>query len=487
MKSYQVQLDDGRKFKVDVEDGPTSDTSSGYWSDVKKNAIEGAKEIPQGALSIADTATKSASMLSPVTIGKSLFQAAKGQPTDIAEGAKATVDMAKGAMSGTLDIAKTVGKTAIAPGEMLFGKPASQTMIGQQFRQRPLSTTANIATVAFPLFKKGAAPITESAGVEAGQNMRPEVATSVAKTTPKIPGYLETKGAQGINNIAGIRGATIDLLAGKNQNPGVVGAQLAKTLYDEGAIGKTATETFNKASGVADKYGKAVSKALEDIKSTNRATGEYSDVLDPLHIDANEALKPILDESNTMRGPGNYPEARSVGKYLKKAYDRLSDKANENNGVLTLDHVTDELKQIGSLYSKTGATDHIVDPVYHRVAALRDQMVNDIAENSGNPALAKNLRDANAGYSRYMKILPDIRRRAGMESVGQQNLGSLFKNLTGAIASDPRVSRGMMRSGETLTKPKAIEYLKKANGNKDLARKMAKAAGYSYLVNQNEK
>lgn len=387
----------------DSEPPPKDD----YWGDVRKNAWEGAKEIPGGAMSLANAATKVATAATPMGMARSAYDMARGKPfleTPTGEGVNTMYTVAKEVPGALFSTAKTIGKAGYAPVERMSGIPMRETMFGKQFRERPLSTTADMTAII---------PVAKGA-----------MAAGRATFAGKGANILERMGARGINNSVGVTPGTIEDMTRYGQNPGRVGIDLGTKLADEGMGGMGPTPAFDVAVKNSKQYGRDVENALNQIKKANRSLGEYPELADPLKVESNPILKPILDEANRLRDSG-YPADRFTSRYQRAMYNSLSNKAEKGGGFLRLDDINDEMRKLGNMLQTTSEENaKIVKKLYGRMADVRDKMVDEIAEASGDANLGTALKQANAGYSRYMRILPDIKSASAKEGTGKSSLFS---------------------------------------------------------------
>lgn len=475
---------------VQVTDNPTTGPSAeeflgspeatsqpdNYWSDVRKNAATGFREIPGGALQLVDKANKLLKFSSPASIPKSIFQAYRGEPTDIGEGLRATKDLAVGAAAGAYDALKTAGKFAAAPFEYATGTPAKETMLGKQFRERPLSTIFNVATVAAPVAKKLFSPSVPK--TPAGFSDAPVTAPAEA------PNLLQMKGTQGLNRSVGIRGGTIERLTPSKENPAVVGTELMTRFKDEGAIGGSLPETLNNVIRLERDYGKRVGDVAARIRGADKKVrGGYTidpytgnPVESPLNVQSVPILKPILDEANTLL-KGGYDDV--AGNKMKRMYQNLQESANENNGLLTLDHIDNEMDNVGKMFEHAARDSDkfkMAATLYGRLARIRDSMVDEISKKIKDVNLKTEFIQANKGYSLYKRIKPDIRKAVSSEVTGQPTFGGIIDEIKNMIATNKGFSSGVLGAGNVLrglSKEGAKEYLKRAGGNKTLARELA--------------
>lgn len=472
----------------ELEEQPDQE-QGGYWSDVGKNVVEGLKEIPSGAMNLAKTVGRVSNVVNPVAQGISLAESAYGVPysqTPGGQGIEAGRQFLKSIPSAVIAPIKTVGKAVAMPLEVAGGTPSAKTMFGKQFRERPLGTISDLALTAYPAGKlfKGAA----------------------RKIGSEVPNVLERFGSRGVLSSSGISPKTLERLSGR-ANPSEVGTQLGIKLTQEGVPGLSARTTFDNAQRVMNEYGRKVEDSLRAIKETNSSLGVYPELADPLKVEATKVLKPITDEYAELAN-SSYRLDRQAARPWKELYDSLIKKSESNNGFIGLDDVRGEMQKIGKMFDYVQPDSEkfkMVSKLYGKLADTRDSMVEMIAKQSGNPELASNLLKANEGYSRYSKIFPDLKRKASKEGVGTSTLlkhpiesirgatepllsktalkaGGLPRKILKTIGSVPEAKAipGQTLAQKVLTESKAREILREAKGNKDLARKKAREAGYSF-------
>lgn len=333
-----------------------------------------------------------------------------------------------------------------------------------------------------------------SAAVGTTIQMAPDIAAAaltMKPSTPKGPGMFETIGARGVNSSMGIRPQTLEVMA-KGNNPSSFGTKLGTSLFDEGALTSSAEGNFDKAKGLLDKFGQDVGKALENIKNTGKA----------VDVDAQQALQPLVDKWVSLKDSalqGN----RSLAKPFEEIYGKLT--ASAQNGRLSLDSLREALAETGQALSRAGdgsPKEAAYRELYGALAGVRERMVNSIAESVGNPSLAENLIKANAGYSKYVSLMPDIARKAAKEgtdklskAVTDFDISKPFKSLEifqpalskaaikiGRVMKMPSAESAvpLAVAGKVMTEEKAREYMNKAGKDKEKARRMAREDGYKF-------
>lgn len=529
---------------IDLSDlGPSQSSQNTYWGDVKKNAMQGLKEVPQGAAAAFKTGSQISDLVSPTAYARSLDQYQKGTPlgaTDVGQGAQAAAGVIGSIPSVLRGAAANIGHVIQTPMQMIAGTPLAETSLGQDFRTKPLSTAANVASVLYPVARgatrllSGASetiPEIGAAGAEGAGQAGPAAGGSVppVPTSGEVPNFLELKGGQGLYSNTGIRGTTIQKMTPRGQNPGVVGHQLIQELSDQGAIGGSSMETWQKVNGLTKKAGQDVGNALDAIRQAagksdlpviqpGANTGDphalfaYNDTFgpegsprsvynvfgdpshpaiqqvgygssvskealdqagipivgreprsigqwepldagqtgSPLAIDAEKALKPVLDAWAEKAG-GATTATRRMAKPFEEIHNSLSALAQKQGGKLTLDDIRSAMDEIGPLTHKGAPeTQEAMSELYGTLADARDGMVQQIAKSANNPTLAANLLRANKRYSQYIRILPDVGRASAMEAVGQPNLGGLIDEFKNAILSRPSVSKALLGAGRAV-------------------------------------
>lgn len=227
-------------------------------------------------------------------------------------------------------------------------------------------------------------------------------------------GKLGTQGAvalaNGIKNIftaspnlmsAGIKPTTIYRMAPRGVNPAEFGSNLEQSLSDEGALGKDASETFNRMNALKNKAGTNIQGALSQIASRG-----------PITVNAQDALQPVLD-GWTEHADAATTAGRRMARPFEQVYNKLSSVGAQNGGMLDLDSVRKAMEEIGPLtHAGSDEMQLAHSRLYGALADVRDGMVNKIADLSNDPQLADNLLKNNALYSKYMRLMPDVEKAA---------------------------------------------------------------------------
>lgn len=204
---------------------------------------------------------------------------------------------------------------------------------------------------------------------------------------------------------AGIKPGTIANMAPRGTNPALFGKQLEDTLSQEGALGKTASETFDRLSTLKAKAGKAIGNIFQKISSQ------------PIRVNAQDSIQPILDgwaehaDAATTAG-------RRMAKPFEQVYNKLASVGARNGGLLDLDSVDSVMDEIGPLTHKGPEDMQLANSrLYGKLADVRDGMVKKIADLSNDPSIATDLLSNNARYSRYSRLMPDVTRASAAEPI----------------------------------------------------------------------
>lgn len=322
------------------------------------------------------------------------------------------------------------------PEKGMFGQPLAPgtTSPADAFEQDKFGPGVKDSSVETYMTVSGAASL-----ANLGKKVLLKGASSIAKkVASEAPNVVERFGSRGILDSIGISPKTLGKISG-SANPAESGALLTKRLIDEKVVGNTLSETVTKMAEKKDVYGKAVGEFLNAIRKAGSKIGGYAEAADPLKLEANQILKPILDDANALRDSG-YPLDRFASRFKRAMYNSLSDAANKNGGYLKLEDVRTELKKVGKMFNRAapGSDNHeIVSELYGTLADIRDSMVKSIAEQSGNAKLAQNLLEANKGYSLYTRLLPDVRMAGLKEATGSSGFFKAPIKATGKALETP--------------------------------------------------
>jgi len=224
-----------------------------------------------------------------------------------------------------------------------------------------------------------------------------------AKAASWVGGKVGTffKAAPDLLN-AGIKEGTILKMTPKGQNPATYGETIQSELNSSKALGKDAKETWDKVNALKEQAGKSVGNSLDALRKSGSS----------VVVDADKALKPILDEWVNKAGAMT-AGVRRLAKPFQDIYEGLATEAEKAGGKIGLDQVDAALKEVGPMVQKGSESMRAAyGDLYHALASTRETIVNGIAQQANNPKLAKNLFDANSAYTKYMRILPDISKAA---------------------------------------------------------------------------
>jgi hypothetical protein len=393
------------------------------WSDLKNNIIPDAENIGKGAMDQGLRIAKGAYDI-PTDLTRTVNQVVTGgDPLDtpIAQDVKT---VGGGAMDAIKSLLKSIGN--------LGDK--------QEWIQHPVGNTLTAASLAAPGIGEAFAPEgglassmaegMRNKGASLANDLGEVSASTVKKINPRVLGeeaQNQIRTAGGKPNIADIR------------------TQVGKKLIDDkivGGFGQDVGDRLQKVNEALHSYGQQVDDALSAIKKTNRSAGEYPGVDDPLHVQANPILKPILDTAVDL-GQSARSGIKQTARFWRETYNSLSKKAAENGDRLTLDDIRSEMQDVGKDMKGGVGTPRYetAKDIYGHLAETRDVMVNDIAQRVGNPELAKNLLDANKGYSFYSKIADGL-QEAGAGGEVPEKMGKHIVRST--MRGDPMHATGYL-------------------------------------------
>ena len=476
-----LPIDTSGGSKPAFEDTLPIDGDQGtYWGDVKRNAMQEVKSFPGGMAELGKTIFKAGAIMRPDRLGRSMNMIDRGRPTSetpVGESVQAAGQLAMMVPKTIFGVGKNLISTAKAPFQVAGGMPLSRTDYGQEFRKQPIGTSLNTAAWAIPatrLFKRSMAPKPLMRSKETVEIPEADVPSLNA------PNPLETRGGQGLYQNTGIRGVTIQKLARRGENPGTVGTNLIRDLEKEGAIGSTSAKTWDNINRLKNTAGKEVGSALDAIRSKS---SQYGGVDDPLVMSTDKALKPLYEEW-ADHAAGATSQSKVIAREFERVHEFLVNKAKSQGNQLHLDDIRDVMDEVGPLtHVGNDIKQEAMSSLYRSLADTRDAMIQTIADEAKNPSLSSDLLRANKKYSQIVRIMPDVSRASSMEAVGQPNMGGLFSQMKDAILSSRTVNKGIMKVGavmQKLTKDEAKIYLKRAGGNKNLARQMALEEGKKF-------
>lgn len=212
---------------------------------------------------------------------------------------------------------------------------------------------------------------------------------------------------------AGVTARTIKNMVPPGANPAKYGEALEKELRGVGALSDDAKKTWDAMNGMKEKAGQAVGDSLQKIATTATKLGGEN----PLALDAEATLKPILD-GWAERAGGSLQGTRRLAKPFEEAYQNLMQTASQQGGKITMDNIHSLMDEVGPLVHKgPEATQQAYSELYGALADTRDQMVQSVAKQANDPKLAQNLLNANAAYSKFMRLMPDVTNAAAKHAL----------------------------------------------------------------------
>lgn len=393
------------------------------WSDVPGNALEGLKKIGRGL--------------------KSLYEVGKMSPQELHEGFKNTAlpilqdpktNPAWNAIPHPT-VNEQTGDVGYDPGEIYKGAKSFAQHPIETFKKNPVDT----ALIAAPVIGKAAklaGPLLRGAA-EAG-----EVAGKAGAGAEEL-NWLQRKGAQMANANMGIRPTTIESMTPRMGNTYDTGTKLGASLVNEGVMGSDAGTTLTRAQTMEQSFGHRVGKALEKIKNTGISTELRDDTV----------LQPIYDAWQELK-QGTYSISRRAAKPFGEMYNKLVSVANESDGNLSLDDITKALRETGKALEAAPAESEVesqLSKLYGHLAEVRMKTVQEIASQVKDPGLAKELLDANSGFSKYARILPDLKRSASKAATSSSMFkgGNMLEATTRMLAPNS-VAKGTVKLGTAI-------------------------------------
>lgn len=223
-------------------------------------------------------------------------------------------------------------------------------------------------------------------------------ASDVIPAIIKVPDSLKS---------AGINPTTLDHMAPGGQPPGDWALAVEKQLKNNGVLANTANETWKLMNAEKDKVGAAIGDIMNKI-------GQASP--EALQVDAQTALAPLSNEAKQLGG-SIFSAGKTAATPYEEANNALMQQAQSQGGKLNLDNIQTALDQAGKLMNGGQKAVEEFGPVYGKLANVRDNIVQGIADQSGNPDLATDLLKNNADYSTYMRLLPTIEKSGYREAV----------------------------------------------------------------------
>lgn len=377
------------------------------WGDIWGNIVPDAENTFKGTSSLALRAGKGVMDLptDAITTGLQELNGVNPMQTPLGQDVK-TVG------SGIVDAVKGMGRSIPA----VFNK--------EEWINHPFQNALTVASFIDPLLEgtEGAGGLIKGLGESAERK-----GGNIASDLMALPGD-EVKRM----NPAMMPNPEAVETVGRHANPADLRTQAGIKGLNEGIVGKFGDEAGDIWPRVMQKMneaGEQVNQALEGIKNQSKINGEYPNltnpVYDPLHVEANPILKPLIDKSTELINSSD-PEDIAEGKTWKTSYNILADKANANGGRLTFDDIHNEMQRVGNRLGKAtkGSEKYnIYKAQYAHLAEIRDAMVDQVAKQSGHPELASKLLKANQNYSFYRRIINGIEDQAAGGNVGGNQRG----------------------------------------------------------------
>lgn len=309
----------------------------GYWSDVRKNAVEGIKEFPHAIYGMAKTGADIFNAGTPFGPLMSEIQMAQGVPysdTTQAQGTRSAINLFKNAPGAVLDAVKDVGHTIAHPVDT--------------FREKPIGTALNVASVAIPAIRGArklfAAPALEAAGEAAAPSLFQKGAAKVTSAMfgPKSDDILSRmKNPDAINNALPLTDVSDNLVTATSDLHSQIekASEVARSTLRKGYEGDT---PYNKGQGAVGKLFPRKSGAVSAnnvesvISKTKNALGVYGgglvgtadkkavQILEGIQNDINAVGKNVRGKMQSIMGVdsivpknANLPES-TVGDIIRK-------------------------------------------------------------------------------------------------------------------------------------------------------------------------
>ena len=345
---------------------------------------------------------------------------------------------------------KTVGSGVV---DAVKGIPQQLENLGskEEWIQHPVQNAMTAGSIAAPMFAPEEGLVSKiGTGMEnKGANMAADLAETSGKTVQRIRPETLGEDAQ-----AGIR------MAGKTPNVADVRTQLGKRMVNEGVVGGVGQDLgdrLQKVSELKDSAGKDIGAVRDEIRATNKATGVYDDVDDPIHVQANPILKEVLDTANELQGSAR-SGIKQMSRFWRETYNSLAKKAEENGGRLSLDDVHTEMQDVGKDMNSppNSARFNAASDIYGHLADTQEKMVNEFSKTLGRDDLKQRLLDANKRYTLYSKMEGDLK---GPAAAGTPSGGSSPSPQRAALRGAP--VRAAVYSAVQQFKPKLAEMLVK--------------------------
>lgn len=218
---------------------------------------------------------------------------------------------------------------------------------------------------------------------------------------------------------AGITTTTLQHMAPMGQNPADYANAVETQLQGKGVLAKTAKDTWDLMNSEKAKVGRSIGDFYQKVAAE---AAKYGDIENPLVVDAQSALQPLVKES-AKRAGGLFSATQNTATPFQQAYEGLMNMAKQQGDKLGLDNIEAALQETGNMMDEGGeAAEAIFGKLYGKLADVRDLMVNTVAQQAKtmNPELAEDVQTFlknNADYSTYMRLLPSVTKAGFKEAI----------------------------------------------------------------------
>lgn len=358
------------------------------WANLPKNILPDAAAMASNAVGTAGRIAKGVADL----------------PSDLLETGRQELSGGNPLETPIAQDVKTVGNEAINAVKSIpesIGNLASK----DAWIEHPVQNAVTAGSLVAPMFapEEGGMAARLGKGMEnKGANMAADLAEVSGRTVERT--RPETLGPEGE---AGIR------KAGGTPNVADVRTQLGKKLVNDeivGGVGQSVGDRLQKVSEIKNDAGKEINSVREEIRKTNRASGEYEGVDDPIHVQANPILKSVLDIANELRNSAR-SGIRQASRFWRETYNSLATKAEANNGRLTLDDIHKEMQDVGKDLDSSPKSPRFnaASDIYAHLAETQEKMLTDFADTLWRDDLKQRLLDANKRYTLSSKLELDLK------------------------------------------------------------------------------
>ena len=354
------------------DDSLFSNEPAPQWSDMGKNIVPDAMNVGKGIMDMGERSIKG------------VMDLPKDAMTSAAE-------VAGGASPLNTPLAQNI-KTAII--DPIAGIPQQIENLGskEQWIEHPVGNAMTAGSIVAPMIapEEGLASKFSEGMENKGGGMASDLAETGAGTVKKIS--PEMLGEEAKPNIR---------MVGEKPNLADIRTESGKKLVNEGVVGGMGQDIGDRlqaANEKMDDFGNQVKDSIGKVKSKGIDAS----------VDAKTVLNPLLDKYVKL-GDSSVP---AMGRPYAELYTRLEKIANQNGGKLSFEDIDKELHDPGlkEAFKKTADSRayETAKTKYAVLADARDQIVNQIAQQSGDPKIASNLTNANKGYSYYTRIAKDM-------------------------------------------------------------------------------